>query len=276
MNEYKTKSLIIACVNYNTFDKLLLYLNSIEKARGSYNNDFNITVLIADNSEVSIKSKLPSFENINIVYCLNNKNQGYIGGIRNAVINLKIDIYSADYFIISNVDVILTNDFFTELFLITNNNNLGWIAPSIISGKEGRDRNPKIKKRPSSNNLKRLLVMYKYPILHLIYKNTIYKYRSKKISKHKNDSIYAGHGSLMIFTKKAVNSSGFLDFPSFLFGEEIYFGELMKRENLEVVYNQNIVVKDFDHASTSLIRKSKYYKINYDSLKIIIKNYFEA
>jgi GT2 family glycosyltransferase len=275
MNKNKTKSLIIACVNYNTFDKLYLYLNSIEKARGFCNNDFNVTVLIADNSEVSTKSKLPFFENINIVYCLNNKNQGYIGGIRDAVINLKINIYNTDYFIISNVDVILTNGFFNELFLITNNNNLGWIAPSIISEKEGRDRNPKIKKRPSSGNLKKLLVMYKYPILHLIYKNTIYKYKSKKISKYKNDSIYAGHGSFMIFTKKAVNSNGFLDFPSFLFGEEIYFGELMKSENLEVVYYQNIVVKDFDHASTSLIRKSKYYKMNYDSLKIIIKNYFE-
>tara|TARA_B110001452_G_scaffold181741_1_gene152613 strand:- start:2971 stop:3792 length:822 start_codon:yes stop_codon:yes gene_type:complete len=271
----KTKLLIIACVNYNTFDKLYLYLNSIEKARGSCNNDFNVTVLIADNSEFSIESKLPSFENINIVYHKNKSNEGYIGGIRDAVINLKIDIYSADYFIISNVDVTLTNDFFTELFLIKNN-NLGWIAPSIISEKEGRDRNPKIKKRPSSANLKKLLVMYKYPVLHLIYKNTIYKYKSKKISKYKNDSIYAGHGSFMIFTKKTVNSNGFLDFPSFLFGEEIYFGELMKRENLEVVYNQNIVVKDFDHASTSLIRKSRYYKMNYDSLKIIIKNYFEA
>ena len=108
MNKNKTKSLIIACVNYNTLDKLYLYLNSIEKARISYNNDFNVTVLIADNSEVSIKSKLPSFDNINIIYCLNNKNQGYIGGIRDAVKNLKIDICSADYFIISNVDVILT------------------------------------------------------------------------------------------------------------------------------------------------------------------------
>ena len=127
---------------------------------------------------------------------------------------------------------------------------------------------------PAAENspaLKKLLVMYKYPILHLIYKNTIYKYKSKKISKYKNGSIYAGHGSFMIFTKKAVNSNGFLDFPSFLFGEEIYFGELMKCENLEVVYNQNIVVKDFDHASTSLIRKSKYYKLNYDSLNIITK-----
>ena len=42
----------------------------------------------------------------------------------------------------------------------------------------------------------------------------------------------------------------------------------------KTVYIPKLRIYDFDHASTSKIKKRKYFKLNYQSMKIITQKYF--
>lgn len=268
-------SILIACVNYNTYDKLIDFLDSINKAYLKINKNLNIDIIISDNSK-NIKP-IPKIldKNIKFTYIKNPSNLGYIGGVVNSLKDSKKKISKYDYFIISNVDLKLDIDFFYQLLKLEQDSSAGWYAPSIISEKEGRDRNPKILYRPSLNKMKLTILMYKIPIFHYIYSKLIYSPRSKKIqSNNLSREIYAGHGSFMIFTKNFNKRNEGFEFPSFLFGEEIYFAELIKNSKLKTIYVPKLKVFDFDHASTSKIKKKIYYKFNYQSMKVITKKYF--
>ena len=114
--------------------------------------------------------------------------------------------------------------------------------------------------------------MYRFPFIYFIYKNLVYKNKSRKNIGTKQ-KIYAGHGSFMIFSKAFLLLNLNFRFPSFLFGEEIYFAELNKLSNLEVIYDPSLEINDIDHSSTSKIKKTILYSFNYKSLKIL-KNIF--
>ena len=97
--------------------------------------------------------------------------------------------------------------------------------------------------------------MFKYPVLYKIYYDFIYKLRNKKLQTISDNRIYAGHGSMMIFTKTFMVENIAFRFPCFLFGEELFFGELVRLSNLDVIYVPEIIVHDIDHVSTSRIKK---------------------
>ncbi|MBI9052572.1 MAG: glycosyltransferase [Bacteroidales bacterium] len=271
----KSISILFACVNYNTNDKLNDLLDSINKAYLKTNKNLNIDILIGDNSKKF--QLIPEIleKNIKITHVENRANLGYIGGVVNSLNESKTNISNYDYFIISNVDLKLDDNFFNELIELEQDSSVGWYAPSIISEKEGRDRNPKILYRPSLKKMKLTILMYKFPIFYYLYLKFIYVLRSKKIqSNNLNNEIYAGHGSFMIFTKNFNDKNEDFSFPSFLFGEEIYFAEQVKNSKLKTVYIPKLRIYDFDHASTSKIKKRKYFKLNYQSMKIITQKYF--
>lgn len=268
-------NILITCINYNTDDRLKSFVTSLYNAKKKYNEVINVDVIIGDNSENVNDLSIYQDKSFRVFHINNNKNCGYIGGVTSALKIANIDITSYDYFIISNVDLCVSEDFFECLSSIENDSDLGWIAPSIISEKEKRDRNPKILERPSRRKMIYTSLMFKYPLIHKIYFDMIYKRRIKALpTNNTRGTIYAGHGSFMIFTKSFIKRNTNFDFPSFLFGEEIYFAELNRLSDLKVVYNTSIKVYDFDHASTSKMKKSEYYKMNYRSLKILIKKYF--
>jgi GT2 family glycosyltransferase len=262
------KKFLVLCVNFNSYTELNDYYDSIEKAALHAIDKASVDVMVADNSTVEIQKvedrNTPNFSSK--LYCYN-KNLGYMGGIMQLIEDVGIiHIKNYDYVIISNVDLILTKSFFTDILDYNPGENVGWIAPRIFSLSENRDRNPKIISRPTLKRIKMLLLMYRFPILYKLYNRLIYKYRDKSLSSENNNQIYAGHGSLMVFTKAFMDEHADFKFPSFLFGEEIYFGELARLSKLKVIYEPGIVVNDIDHVSTSKLRLKDYCKMNYESL----------
>lgn len=116
--------------------------------------------------------------------------------------------------------------------------------------------------------------MYKIPLLHHIYQNSLYK-RKKKKKESSQKRIYAGHGSFMIFTKIFFTQYSKIEYPIFLFGEELFFAELIRRKSLYVEYFPNIKVYDDEHISTSKMNSKFYYKCNREAIKYIISNFYE-
>lgn len=263
------KSFLILCVNYNSYQELDIYTKSIMSAVTKYAGRLYIDIKIADNTTENIsKFEINGQSNVGVQVYSFNQNLGYMGGVMSIIKNMgasKVKEY--DFVVISNVDLTLSESFFEELFSLRIERDIGWIAPKIFSLDENRDRNPKIIKRPTYKRIEMLITLFKYPFLYNLYTNYLYKYRNKEISKDSNRLIYAGHGSFMIFTKVFMEKHASFNFPSFLFGEELFFGELARSSKLKVLYAPNIVVNDSDHVSTSKLRRKTYCKMNYESLK---------
>ncbi|MCF8360354.1 MAG: hypothetical protein K9H26_16500 [Prolixibacteraceae bacterium] len=268
--------ILILSVNYNSYYELKNFLHSIETALQYAQNVISVDLMIADNTTNNIMSiDTSSFQKNKIEIFTFHENLGYMGAIEKLIeIKGPDSVKGYDYTILSNVDLLLTEEFFANLLNIPTTKNIGWVAPQIFSLSEKRDRNPKIISRPSAKRIQLLLLMYKYPILYRLYSELVYRFRNKKLASPTNNKIYAGHGSLMIFTKAFMKDHASFKFPSFLFGEEIFFGELVRSSNLQVVYMPQIAVQDIDHASTSKLKRKNYCKMNYESLKKL-KLFFE-
>lgn len=263
--------LALFCVTYNSYNELFSFLDSVSCAITESGN-FDVDVYVADNTEKNIKNLSNIYEDapFKLKVFAFNTNYGYMGAISRMVNG--IDCSEYDFIAISNVDLILSKDALSQLLSTNISDDIGWIAPALLSGLEKRDRNPQILKRYSIGRLKLLRLMFKYPILHYVYCKTFYK--RKKMSKYGPMDIYAGHGSFMLFTKSFYSHNKTLDYPIFLYGEEIFLAELCRNAGLRVVYRPNIVIYDEEHVSTSKLKRSFYYKCNYEALDFLIRKFY--
>lgn len=266
------KKILIICVNYNSYDALQSFLESVDCAAKLVTHSMEIHVAIADNSSDIQEIEESVYPDIHIERYITKQNLGYLGGARYALSKIsKADYTRYDYIAISNVDVTIDPAFFSQLETI-NTMNVGWIAPSIISLKENKDRNPKILARPSKSHLQIARLIYLTPLVYHLYVRLFYK--NRPTPKFTEREIYAGHGSFMLFSKQADIRTFIDQFEPFLFCEEHFFAEELRKRSLKIVYHPELVVYDTDHVSTSTIPSYTYCKYNKEAISFIIKKYF--
>lgn len=261
--------ILIVAISYNSNEALNRYLNSIEIAMEN-NSDIQLKIVIGDHSESNpfYLSKDPMFD----CKVVRQENIGYLGGA--AKLLTQEDVLDNDYVIISNVDVELAEDFFTQLKNKKYDCKIGWIAPMIWSTTEQRNRNPFIVKRYPLCKLRILRFLYKVYFLHKLYTMTLYKRKKNQIV-NTAKYIYAGHGSFIILTKSFFQKISSIDYPMFLYGEELYLAELISQNSLEVYYDESLKIKTEDHVSTGKMKSKFYYECNYRSLTYIINRFYK-
>lgn len=261
-------------VNYNSYDSLRDYLKSLKTAIEYATGQIQVSVYIADNSTIVENFDVSQF-NFDTCRICKFDNLGYFGGAFNIINNIN-GLTEYNFAVISNVDVLIGKSFFNNVPAYSDKKDIGWIAPQIWSRQETRDRNPKIKIRYTDSKIKFIRLLWRYHILHKIYTRTLYK--RKKIGAETNSTrqyIYAGHGSFIILTKAFFNVYNSLHYPIFLFGEEIFLGELCRKAGLKVIYDPDIKIEDIDHVSTSKMKSNFYYKCNLEAIDYIIKTFYE-
>lgn len=267
------KRIFIACVNYNSYGELAEYLKSIEIAYNQVQRtELDLIVSIADNSKVKENICLDGISyKVNIVPL---DNAGYFGGA-SFIINNRRDIPEFDYVIISNVDLKLDINFFNNL-PDELESSVAWISPSILSSYEKRDKGRGLAERPTKRKLKQLKFMYRHPWLHFLIEHTYYR---RKTLANQSDltisEIYSGHGSLIILTKAFFSVYRKINYPVFLYGEELFLGELIRQKGLKVLYNPNIIIYDSEHVSTSLLPSSFSSKYQYESISYIMDTFYK-
>lgn len=261
----------IICVNYNSYEQLERYIESINEA---YKNhvDSSINIFVADNSKEVRNVTFKTNMNISITHY---NNLGYFGGAL-SIIKENPDITESDYVIISNVDLEVDKSFFSQLSLIECNETIGWIAPQIYSTYENRDKNPQRLCRCSKSKLRMLIFMFSHPFVQRIYKNTLYKRKKNQIKHNDGEKIYCGHGSFIILTKFFFTVYQNLQYPCFLYGEELFLGELIRKAGLDVVYNSKLKIIDAEHVSTGQLPSKSYYKYNKDALMYIFNTFYRG
>ena len=265
------KNILIVCVNFNSYNELNKYLDSIELACV---NVYGITVqvVVADNSTVFQKVSTERYKHITVKQ-YKQRNLGYLPGAANVINNIQ-NVFENDFVVISNVDLVLEQSFFLNLEKLEFKGDVAWVATTIWSEQEDRDKNPKIIERYSKEKLKKIRMLYKYPILDFIYTNTLYL-KKKVRPQYQEQDIYAGHGSFMMLTKRFFEEYPKIDYPLFLFGEEMFLAELARKKNLKVRYVPDLIVIDKEHTSTSKMKKKAYYDYNLKSIDYILDTFYE-
>jgi len=274
------------CVCYNSYTEALNYLSSINSNINA--DEVDLDLFFIDNSsdvdDIAVDELKLQTYNFNLNY-VKSQNLGYFPSSAAAVEKLAIHLDVYDYTIVSNVDLSVSDDFFSNLKELNITDSVGAIAPTIYSKALDVDRNPKIYKKPSFLKLNALRFLFGFSLTYLLLRlinQTRLQLRQnlksnastiKNLNVTNNAKIYAGHGSFLILTRKLCASLGNLDYPVFLFGEEIYIGETCIKFGLDVVFTPELVVYDSEHVSTGLMQPSAYRKFNAEALDYILKNY---
>ena len=278
--------LCIFAVCHNSYQEALAFLDSITTSLK--NTEVELDFYFIDNStdidEQCVDLLMHGSEYFNIYYH-RSENLGYIPSISACIRNLELVLLDYEYVCISNVDLEMSDCFFKNLDAIQWCNTIGVYAPAIISSDLNVDRNPKIVSRPSRLKLVTNKMLFRYSLGHLILRGInslrlkIRDYLKPSLAAFNSRSsmetvkIYAAHGSFMILTKAFVNEESELNYPVFLFGEEIYIAERAIALGQSVVYAPDLIVYDKEHVSTSLMRPASYRRANYDALTYILRNY---
>ena len=292
---------LIVPVTYNSYDALDNYIASVGKAlEAAADPTISVKIHVADNSTFSRKENSQSVETTHY------DNPGYLPAALKTVYSE--DYASYDYIIISNVDVTLDETFFTALRDLKPDPDTVWIAPFIWSPSENRDVNPKILERYTKKRLQLLRLLFACPPLYYLYTRTLYRKKVNQSRKEEASSsasdgnhnscvpsvaseqsssvqfsilnsqlknIYSGHGSFMIFRPELFQQEPPLNYPVFLFCEEIFMAEMVRRIGKKAVHCPAVKVWDCEHASTGLMGLWRYCKYNHDALSYIIKHFYE-
>lgn len=260
----------IFCVNYHSYDSLRNYIDSIELSVLATSPKVDVELYVADNSCPSEQfNYTPKGFSMQIVPT--GKNLGYFGAIR--LLMKKFPPTKFDYSIISNVDVLLEKNTLSELAQTKHDPSVGWIAPTIFSKSMQSDWNPQAIERYSIQKLKSLRFLFKHPWLLKLKQRLFHTYHF--IKNCPSGSVYAGHGSFIILTKTFFQLCGIVNYPIFLYGEEIYLAELCRLHELRVIYSPQIRIIDIGRVSTKKISLHQFCKYNYEAINYIIHNFYK-
>jgi GT2 family glycosyltransferase len=205
------------------------------------------------------------------------KNLGYWGAFQHA---LKYTHDKYDYYILSNSDInFLSNDFYLKLCSsnFSSKKNIGIIAPTIYSQNLKNNLNPYLVSKISLRNIKKLKFIYSnkyfalfYNFLHFLKNNIKISKKIKYGSIDNENRIYAPHGSFMIFTNNFISKNNYL-YDAFLFGEELYVGEVCSKLQLDVIYYPDIEIIHNEHTTTGLFQSGLLLEYKYESLVFLYK-----
>ena len=284
------KKILILAINYYTDGRACKFVNSF---RNHLNE--NVECVLIDNSTrdsgnnffSKIRKISPLVQTVKPEF-----NLGYFGGAKYGFeYYLKKNNEYPDWIIVSNVDLEFSDsNFFNVLSRLKNLLDLGVIAPRIFSNLSMSDLNPKIVNRPSQLYMKFLKIIlsnyYAFTVYALLsylkrftmsYKEALIPSKKKIQIQDKNSDlkkIYAPHGSFIIFHKRYFQKGGSLDYPSFLFGEEIFVAETARKLDLKIIYYPKLRILDYEHASTGIIKSKRIVSYFKDSINFIVDQYF--
>lgn len=263
-------NIAVYCVNYHSYAALATFVESVKSSLAQAAN-VRLTLHVADNTDRDWQPvSVAAAPNLSVRVFDYHINDGYFGAVKKMM--LAASPLDFDYSLVSNVDLTLDAAFFKTLAARKTAQDEGWIAPCIFSETEKRDRNPKIVCRYSKKRLQLLRLMFRFPALYTLYTRTAY--RRKQFSRHAQGQYYAGHGAAIILTREYSRRCGIIDYPVFLFCEEIYLAEQCLRNGLKVVYDPAMKIFDVGGVSTGKMKSRVYARRNAEAINYILNNYY--
>ena len=269
---------LIITVNFRQAECTVQFLKSIRSLDAFETS----RLLIVDNNSGDgsgpiIRQAISGYNNAELLE--SPQNRGYFGGASWALRHYLAGCGVPDWVVVCNNDMAFADPRFLLRLIEKEPSVAGVIAPSIISGLTGHDQNPYMRHRPSALRMHLYKWAYRSRFLlnltealaaflkklrpHLKQATGRNGSASRQVNPQSNPSIteaeriYAPHGSFLILSREYFTRGGDLDFPGFLFGEEIYIAETIRRLGLSVAYSPELEVFHHEHRSTRLFKSSK-------------------
>ncbi len=270
----------LVCVCFNAYKDASELLESVSKAY-SRCAEVELTVVLGDNSVEELGVELVRDVSFDFKFFYQkNANIGYFPAFCKGVRSQGKPLDHFDYVIVSNVDLILDEDFFKNLRSLIVGSHIGVIAPAILSMNHGSDLNPKMLERPSREKIEFMIRVCSNGFLFLLHRfasSMRDKIRAKSAHlevRPKGGEMYGAHGAFMVFTRHYFECGGSINYPRFLFGEEGFVAEETRRVGLVVQHVESLVVHDKEHGSTSL-KSSKFLACEHKkSYEFFLNHYF--
>ena len=253
------QKVVVAIVNYYSCDEVLEYMETIRGCEG-------VTLIVVNNGEDDDKLSglRAAVSRASYATLLDpGLNLGYMGGARFAYEALGGNklFEKADWFVLSNADVRFDARNLTDgLDEIDFGSEFGVpmvVAPRIQSSLTGKNQNPYMISRPSRIKYKILgwvFSVYPLAVAHRLLGMIKQRlFRSAGAAQNSMPSIYGGHGSFIIFSKRYFERGGGLDNGAFLFCEENYVAEEVRRMEGRIVYADDIVITHKEHVTTGIL-----------------------
>ena len=200
-----------------------------------------------------------------------------VGYLNTMLITIKrIDISPYDFVILSNTDIFYdTKVFFQKLALNSYEKDVGCIAPSVFATRSNSYSNPHYYERISKAKLKRLVRIFKFPLMGKIYLK-LAKLKAEKKRKNKQEScyVYSPHGCYMIFTKDFVKCILGYEYGVKMYSEESVIGELLRKYEKKCYYDSSISVVHQESSVTGRINYKKRFSMWRQSLEYIITEFY--
>ena len=87
--------------------------------------------------------------------------------------------------------------------------------------------------------------------------------------------IYAGNGSIFIFTKAFLTHNAPFHYPCFLYGEELFFAELIRKSQLKTVFYPDIYIENSTpNVSTKSLGFEKRCLYSGKAIDYILKTFY--
>lgn len=235
--------------------------------------------ILVNNGSNDIQA-LQDFCKKNSIHFLNpGSNLGYLNGAAFAHEYCKKDNISFDCFILSNYDIHFRNEYdLKNLIDIANERSLDVFGPQILNMPSESAANPMFETRITQSHIQRLVFVNSVYFISVIYQSLhlLKKFFKKNNTNSQNltSSCYAIHGSFMCFSKSFFEKKGILQYPSFLYGEELYIGEQCKIIGAQCGWTDTVVIEHHEHITTGKIKSRKHVRFLYEALSFLKKNYF--
>lgn len=245
--------------------------------------NINLKVYVVDNrtDNNEFKKLQNNIQNSNIkfdiTYLASSENLGFARGMNIGIDKARED--GCNFVICSNNDIVYNHSInFNKFIDIYNMDKSIAVIGSKILNPDGENQNPYMIENKEKMNLIRLVkqkLIFTNPIGKLVfflfgYKNNFLNKRKKVNAETSSLSVYALHGSYMIFTPSYFRFYDNLDPNTFLYNEELILAERVRQNNLKMFYSNELTVTHKDDSSTNeMLGKNSLKKLNF----ILNENY---
>lgn len=271
MIEYKEEQIPFICVNYNSYEETLKYIDNVMSLSP------RTLVIIVDNSPIeesfiNIRNYLENNQLGQRVKLLRRDNRGYFQGLNEGIIYAKekLSIHSS-FYIVGNNDITFKSDFVENLHKISLDEKDLVLAPDIITT-DGIHENPHVlTKMGFLRKLKYKIYFSNYTVAKLLARIKNPNQRPAKVYDPQRKKIYMGIGALYVLTPQFFYHFEKLTEEVFLYGEEAVFAGQVHSVGGHIIYEPSLVCYHNESSTTRNMESKNKYEIIRKSYKIYKK-----
>ncbi|MGA7684764.1 MAG: glycosyltransferase [Terriglobales bacterium] len=274
---------LIITVNFRHAECTLQFLKSASAMEGF--RDCHLSIVdnnSGDGSAECIGKAIGEFSNAELMASASNR--GYFGAAKWALDQFLAQHGAPDWVIVCNNDIVFESPSFLARLHAHDPRAVGVLAPAIISRLTGLNSNPMILRRPGRiRKLRYRFLVSTYYVAWLTQRLAplVRKGRRRLRAGRTNGpdfytTIYAPHGSFIIFSRRFFEEGGFIDDGCFLYAEEIGVAETCWRLGLPVIHDPQLRVLHNDSQTTGRTLTRNGYLLQREGLHYALGKYLES